>query len=114
MKCEHTGCNAHAMKDDQHCYFHSQKPEIIKKREEARKRGGQRGKLAVEDDVETVEDVLKLLSDTLNELRSSPAESVVSKSRAIGYLCSILLTALEKNDMEERLCKLEEMLDEST
>lgn len=114
MICQHSGCNAYAMKDDQHCYFHSQRPEVAKKREEARKRGGSRGKIPVTDDIETVEDVKRLLSDTLKELRSSPAESVVSKSRAIGYLCQILLTALEKTDIEERICKLEELIADST
>ncbi|NCB47149.1 hypothetical protein EOM81_09050 [bacterium] len=30
-----------------------------------------------------------------------------SKARTIGYLCSIMLTAVEKSDLEERLVKLE-------
>ena len=100
------------MTDDEYCYFHSVKPEIVKKRQEASARGGKKGKLSPRNDnIESIEDVKHILAETVNELRASPTNNVVSRARAVGYLCSILLVALEKGDMEERIAKLESLLE---
>jgi len=112
MNCKQSGCKAPALRDDDYCFWHS--PTTAKKRREAGRRGGKKGRLQVRNvDIQSVEDVRHILSETLSELRSSPAESVTTKARAIGYLCSICLVALEKGDLEERLGKLEELMSES-
>ena len=86
------------------------------KRKAARSRGGSRGKAARTDTIEaitSVEDVKRIITDTLNELRAAPTENVIGKARAVGYLCGVALTAIEKADLEERISKLEESLTES-
>ena len=106
--CKKTGCKAPALKNDELCFAHSMKPEIVQKRKAARSKGGSRGKLRIVDSINTVQDVKRIIAVTLDELRSSPTDNVVAKSRAVGYLCGIALTAIEKADLEERIVKLEE------
>ena len=113
MRCAKDGCGAARMKDDEYCYFHSQRPEIVEKRKQARSKGGSRGKVQQSDVIESVRDVKAVLAETINELRSSEG-NVVSRGRAVGYLCGVLLNAFEKADLEERIAKLEEVLIDST
>jgi len=49
IKCSKTGCGANTIRDDDLCFSHSQKPEIVEKRKAARSKGGSRGKLRVVD-----------------------------------------------------------------
>ena len=115
MICAKEGCRAHALRGDDLCFAHSMTPESVQKRKEARSKGGSKGRLHIQDlDIRTVEDVRSVLSETVSELRSTASDNLVSKSRTIGYLCGILLTALEKSDLEERIVKLEEAQAEST
>lgn len=114
-KCIKKGCKAHAITDDDYCFAHSQSLKIVQKRKTARKKGGSRGKLRVTDtSIDSIEDVKRILVEAINELRSCAAESTVSKARALGYLCGIALTALEKGDLEERIARLEELSAETT
>ena len=114
-ECSKDGCRANALRDEALCFAHSTKPEIVKKRDAARRKGGSKGKLQLQDvDVQTIEDIRGILSETVSELRSSASENLVSKCRTVGYLCSILLTTLEKSDLEDRISMLEESLSEST
>jgi len=108
MKCERSGCKANAIRGDQYCFSHSMEPEIVQKRKAARSKGGSRGKLRVVDSINTIQDVKRIIAETLNEVRSSPTENLIGKARAVGYLCGIALTAIEKADLEERIAKLEE------
>lgn len=107
-KCSKDGCKANAIRDQKYCFSHSTNPETIQKRKQARSKGGSRGKLRVVDSINTIQDVKRIIAETLNEVRSSPTENIVGKARAIGYLCGIALTAIEKGDLEERIAKLEE------
>ncbi len=113
MKCERPGCKANAIRGDQYCFSHSMAPEIVEKRKTARSKDGSRGKLRIVDSINTIQDVKRIIAATLNELRSSPTDNVVAKSRAVGYLCGIALVAIEKADLEERIVKLEEAQAES-
>jgi len=113
-KCSKNGCKANALTDDTYCFQHSQKPLVMEKRKAARSKGGSRGKLPVADvTIATVQDVKDIITETLNELRACSSDNIVAKSRAVGYLCGIALTAIEKADMEERIAKLEEAQAES-
>jgi len=109
VECNKLGCGANSLKDDKYCFWHSSNPEVVKKRKKARKRGGSRGKLQCNDAIESVGDVKRVLTETINELRSSGTGNTVGKARAIGYLCEVMLTAFEKHDLEQRIAKLEEM-----
>ncbi len=105
--CSREGCKANALTDDPFCFQHSQRSDIIEKRKQARSKGGSRGKLRVVDSIDTIQDVKRIIAETLSEVRSSPTDNTVGKARAIGYLCGIALTAIEKADLEERIVKLE-------
>ena len=110
MKCKHPGCGSYAMKNDDKCYFHSEKPEIIKRRQEDRKRGGRRTKTQKNDDIKTLEDIRVILVEAINELRSCGSENVVSKCRAIAYCCGELRDCLREVDLEKRLERLEAIM----
>jgi len=58
MQCKQTGCKAYALKNDEYCFTHSQKPEVIEKRQEARKKGGagSRSLWIVKDDTPEVKE----------------------------------------------------------
>ena len=114
VECNKLGCGANSLKDDKYCFWHSSNPAVVKKRKQARERGGSRGKLQCNDAIESVADVKRVLTETINELRSSGTQNVVGKARATGYLCSILLVSIEKGDLEERIAKLEELLTTDT
>ncbi len=97
------------MKGDPYCFWHS--PQTAERRRQAGRKGGSKGKLQVKGvDIQSVEDVRRVLSEALSELRASPSENVSTKARAIGYLCSIALVALEKGNLEERIARLEDLV----
>jgi hypothetical protein len=113
MKCSITGCNANALKKDSdgHCYQHSKK--VSEERHKARAKGGRHTKRHIEHikSIETILDVKKILSDVLVELMACDG-NVLPRSRAVGYLCSIILDCIEKGDFEERLDILEKKIEE--
>jgi DNA invertase Pin-like site-specific DNA recombinase len=45
MKCAKEGCQCCALRDDECCYFHSTRPEIVEVRRAAQRRGGSKNKL---------------------------------------------------------------------
>ena len=111
MRCQHPGCGSFAMKTgDGFCYFHSKDPEVIKKRQEDRKRGGRRTKTQKNDDIKTLEDIRVILAEAINELRSCGSENVVSKCRAIAYCCGELRDCLREVDLEKRVEILEALM----
>jgi len=109
MNCKHKGCKARVMKGSEYCFWHN--PETAEARRQAGRRGGRRGKVELQEvAIETIDDIKKVLVESLNELRQAGSESIIGKTRAVGYLCSILITAIEKQDLEERVRVLEEKL----
>jgi hypothetical protein len=52
-----------------------------------------------------VKDVAELLGETINQVRRGEID--LRTSNAIGYLSGILLCAIEKSSLEERLTELE-------
>jgi hypothetical protein len=111
MQCVKEGCRANALKNDEYCFWHS--PKTAEKRKQAGRRGGSRGKLNRDDNIESIADIQRILAETIAELRTDSSH-VVSRGRAVGYLCSIMLTALEKGDLEERISALEAKIGENT
>jgi hypothetical protein len=99
------------MKDDPAglCFWHN--PETAEARRQAGRRGGRRGKVELQEfAIDTIDDVKRVLVESLNELRQAGSESITAKSRAVGYLCSILIMAIERGDLELRVSKLENQL----
>lgn len=102
------------MKDDPDglCFWHSEKTK--ERRRQAGKVGGSRGKVQRQAlEIETIEDVKRILVETITELRGAATENIIGKARAIGYIGNILLVALEKSALEARVSKLEELLKDS-
>ena len=64
MQCVKVGCKGYALKNDEYCFTHSQKTEVIEKRNEARKKGGagSRALWVVEDDTQVKEQFIRLRS----------------------------------------------------
>ena len=52
------------------------------------------------------EDVRRLISRTINELKKD--ELSEGKAKTIGYLCNILLNAMESTELAKRIEELEE------
>lgn len=114
MRCARKGCGAAAMRNDKYCFFHSAAPETVKRRKKAQKRGGARGKSKRSDSIESVQDVKNVLAEAINELRSSGTQNTIAKTRVIGYLAGVMLAAIEKGDIEERVAQLERTHDSVT
>jgi len=113
MKCSVTGCGAKALKNDpdQRCFMHSSDPLVVERRNKVRLAGGYRQKKQVDDVyVDDIQDVKKVLIETLNELRSSPSQNVISKSRAICSVCEILMQVMDKAETKEKNAKIEELV----
>lgn len=108
MKCKKPDCKAYSLKNDDFCFFHSQKPDIVAKRELARSLGGSKPKIHKEPiTIESLTDIQEILLESLNEVRCSNADSIVSKSRATAHICLILVSMKERIELEKYYAKLE-------
>jgi hypothetical protein len=103
-------CKANARTGAEFCFFHD--PALSDERAAARKAGGiaRTRKVALPTNLpakplRTVTDVAELLGETINQVRRGDLDLRVSN--AIGYLSGILLSAIEKGSLEERLATLE-------
>lgn len=65
-----------------------------------------------EESVETAQDVLDVLAEQVTAVRRDASLSTVERARCVGYLCSILLRAVETRDVVERLARVEDVLKE--
>jgi len=59
--------------------------------------------------IQTAQDVLDLMEETINEVREADADALV-KARCIGYLAAITLKAVETANLEARVEAVEETL----
>ena len=117
VKANGEECRAAPLRDSDHCFMHD--PGVARERAEARRLGGlmrrrEKATSQVYDwaGVKRIEEVQRILElaivDTLG-LDNSPA-----RSRALGYLASLSLKALEVGELEERLSALEELVHQKT
>ena len=115
MKCNYIkkggeGCNAHAVKGSNYCFFHArgQKEKHI----EATKRGGKTPKKVFEPlvpvNISKQKDIVELLTTTICEVRGGRVD--VRIANCIGYLSAHLLKAMEVSDITERIEKIEEAI----
>lgn len=88
-----------------YCFTHN--PETKTKKELAILRGGIAPKPRKEEkplppiSVRSIEDVLVLIEDTINRVRTEPITH--QKANCIGYLANISLKALEVGEIDEKL-----------
>lgn len=114
-------CAAQAQADREFCFFHD--PDKFEEAKAAQVKGGAVGQRATLDPTAvkpwrgqdgaitvlhtpTVGDLLNLLSDTVDEVRTGRVDPKVAN--AVGYLTGIMLKCLQYDLLEERLTALEE------
>lgn len=100
-------CQAWAIKNSQFCFAHS--PDRKRERMLARSKGGKSPKrnynVLEPIKIESHKDVVKLVSQTINEVRQGMVD--VRIANCIFYGGGILIRALEFSDLEKRLEELE-------
>jgi hypothetical protein len=96
-------CKAYALTDDDYCFSHS--PKKARERAAARRKGGKKAladkkRVLQRSDVkiETTSDIVKLLNETINQVRTGRIEVKIANS--VGYLSGICLKALEQRVSE--------------
>ncbi len=112
-KSDGNGCQANVQAGSEFCFFHD--PALVEERATARSEGGRertRKVLLAPNtpirELKTVTEVVQLLGETINQVRRGGIDLRVAN--CVGYLSGILLAALEKGQMEERLAALEAII----
>jgi hypothetical protein len=112
MRCEYKNdeglqCNAHALRDEKFCYFHSDFGKLM----ESTSKGGSANK-RIQKPLKAVaiknsKDLVGLIAITINELRKGKIEA--REANCIGYLSGHFLKAYDNAELVKRLEKLEEI-----
>ena len=103
------GCQTSAMPGSDFCFFHD--PDKADERFEARAAGGRQNRMktlsadAPDLKVESCQDVVSLISETINQVRKGELDPRVAN--AVGYLANVLIRAVEQGDIEDRIEALE-------
>lgn len=113
-KPDRSRCRANALHGSRFCFFHD--PNSAVAREAARRNGGiERSRRAAVLPTNTPDrpltnaaDVTGLLAETINQVRRGEIDPRISN--AVGYLAGILLKAKERDDLEQRLARLESII----
>ena len=94
-----------------YCFAHD--PASAVKRDDARRRGGQAGRVAVlpasDLPVRSLADVVALVELTVNDVRADRVD--VRVANAVGVLANVAIRAIERSDLERRLEALEAVLE---
>ena len=114
IKSNRSRCRANARHGSIYCFFHD--PESAIEREAARRNGGkERSRRAAvlpadtpDRRLDSASDVTVLLAETINQVLRGEVDPRISN--AVGYLAGILLKAKEKDEIEQRLARLESIL----
>jgi len=107
-----TACQAAALPGSQFCFFHD--PAKAAARRKAQSRGGLANKMATlpadapDVKVEDGADVVKLLSETINQVRRGEIDPRVAN--AVGYLSNIVRAATGQREVESRIAELESLV----
>jgi hypothetical protein len=116
-KCQSTTqagkpCGAPAIAGSSFCFFHD--GEKAEERHQAQAAGGRQSRAkSLGSDAPTVKvedshDIVRLLNQTINEVRRGELDPKIAN--AVGYLSAIALRAMEQGDLEERVAQLESAL----
>ncbi|MBT5016814.1 hypothetical protein HN748_01225 [Candidatus Peregrinibacteria bacterium] len=111
MQCTYTKlnkkrCKAQAMAGEEYCFFHKPGSGDSQKRQEAQSRGGQTKLVRIQNplspiDLKEVNDVVLLLEDTINRVRSGELD--VKIGNCIGVLSGQLIKAIEVSSIANRV-----------
>ncbi len=108
-KPDGSSCQAAALPESEFCFFHD--PDRADERQAARSVGGSHNRMktlagdAPDIKVESCQDVVRLISETINQVRKGDLDPRVAN--AIGYLANVLIKAAEQGDLEKRIADLE-------
>lgn len=119
MKCQFTKpdgtqCKANAMSQSSYCFSHN--PDTQAEKELAVLKGGLAPKPRKDAEplepveLKTTEDIVGLLADTINRIRVEPLSH--QRANAIGYLCGVLLKAIEVGRLDDQLKLVQSILDQ--
>ncbi len=112
-------CKAFSLTGSDYCYWHSPDIDENKKRN-ARSKGGKlnqhipvSNREAKPINLKNVQDVVELLSETINAVRAElhATDSLTSKikiANSIAFLSGHIINAMEKSDLQKRLEEIEE------
>ena len=106
-------CEAAAIRGTDYCFFHA--PSRAAERREAQAAGGRQNRMKTLDPatadmkIDDCGDVVALLSETINQVRRGQIDPRVANS--MGYLASITVKVLEQNALEDRIARLEGLLE---
>jgi len=114
IKPDRSRCRANVLHGSHYCFFHD--PLSARARAAARKAGGlERSRRAAvlpdgtpDRPLASAADVTGLLAETINQVRRGEIDPRISN--AVGYLAGILLKAKERDDLEQRLARLESIV----
>jgi len=113
MTAQGQRCAAWTVNGSDFCFWHD--PKLAQERKRARSAGGRARharKLTQSGDgdvcLSSVADVVVLLERTARDLLA--LENSISRARAVAYVASVGLKALEVAELEERLTRLEEQV----
>jgi hypothetical protein len=116
QRCAHVhpsgrACGGFAIADSAYCFAHD--PGSAVKRDTARRRGGQAGRVVTLAEsnvaVRSLGDVVTLVETTINDVRAGRID--VRVANAVGYLANVAIKAIEQSDLETRLEALESVLE---
>ena len=106
IKKDGSPCKAHAIKDSDFCFFHTN----AENAKTAGQMGGKQGrhKVLFESNLslKSTEEVTQLLEKTINEVRRGDLDKSIAN--CVGYLSGVLLKCLEQSELEQRISKIEE------
>jgi hypothetical protein len=122
-QCEHIKpdgrrCQARAVAGSRWCFFHD--PAKAEARKNASRSGGKRSHRpaatlpagAADAPLKTVGDVVNLLAETISQVRKGAIDTRIAN--AVGYLGSVLLRALEGDELARQVEELRRQVDEVT
>ena len=110
-KSDGNQCKAIAMIGHDCCYFHApnKRPDRIKAAQRGGKANGKNTSGLPYREINSPQDVLHLLGETINSIRSGELELKVGTQ--IGYLSNIWLNAYEVSVLEQRVSAMAEVLE---
>ena len=107
-------CKARPLKGKDLCFWHD--PESASDRVAAGRQGGSRGRLrTLSGDVPDIPasdaaSIVKLLSTTINHTLKGEIDPRVAN--AVGYLAGVILRAREQSELEERISRVEDIVND--
>jgi hypothetical protein len=105
-------CHAAALPGSDFCFFHD--PSRAAERREAQALGGRQNRMKVlgaaapDVKVEGCQDVVALMSETINQVRKGLIDPRVANT--VGYLANVLIRAVQQGELETRMAELEALV----